>query len=74
VSLVPNPTNGLLTINSHYDFTKIELLSITGQILLSESVKSKSHQINLIDFAEGIYFVRVTYTNGVITVRKVVKQ
>lgn len=70
----PNPTNGSVTISSKYDFEKVELLSITGQILLSETVNSKSHQLQLQNFTEGIYFVRVFYPNGLSTVKKVIKQ
>jgi uncharacterized repeat protein (TIGR01451 family) len=74
VGISPNPTNGTVSITSRYDFEKIELLSITGQILSSETVNSKSHQLNLTNFSEGIYFVRLIYPNGLSNVKKVVKQ
>jgi hypothetical protein len=74
MSLAPNPTNGLLAISSKVDFEKIELLSITGQILLSETVHAKTHQLPLQNFVEGIYFVRVVYSKGLSTVKKVIKQ
>lgn len=74
VSMSPNPTNALLTIASQLDFTKIELLSITGQVLLSETVNTKSYQLQLQNFAEGIYFVKASYANGLSNVKKVVKQ
>ena len=74
VRLSPNPSNGLLTISSESNFTKVELLSITGQILLQESVNSKTHQLQLQNFAEGIYFVKVCYTNGASVTKKVIKQ
>lgn len=72
VRLVPNPANDLLTVTSRYHFEKVELLSITGQVLLSELVNSKTHQLQLQNFAEGIYFVRVVYPNGLSTVKKVI--
>ncbi|MBK6984561.1 MAG: T9SS type A sorting domain-containing protein [Bacteroidetes bacterium] len=72
MSLAPNPTNGLLTISSLHDFTKIEVLSITGQILLSETVDSKTHQLELQNFAEGIYFVRVSYADEQSVMKKVI--
>jgi len=71
MSLAPNPTNGLLTISSQNNFTKIEVLSITGQILLSETVDSKTHQLELQNFAEGIYFVRISYEDGQSVTKKV---
>ena len=74
MSFAPNPSNGLLTISSLNDFTKIDLLSLTGQTLLSESINSKTHQLNLTNFAEGIYFVRVSYEDGRRLTKKIIKQ
>jgi len=73
-SMIPNPTNGLLTISTRYEFEKVELLNITGQVLLSETVNDKTHALQLQNLAEGIYFVKVIYTNGMSVTKKVVKQ
>ncbi len=72
ITLQPNPSNGLISINSRYQMQKVELISVAGQILLSEITNDKSQQLNLSDFAEGIYFVRVGYANGLSTVKKVI--
>jgi hypothetical protein len=74
MSLVPNPTNGLLTISTSNDFEKIELTNITGQVLLSEMVNSHTYQLQLQNFAEGIYFVKVSYADGRSYTKKVIKQ
>ncbi len=74
VNIAPNPTNGLITINSKFDIERIELLNLTGQILLSEPLNKKEYQLQLQDFAEGIYFVKCTYANGLNISRKIVKQ
>ena len=74
VNISPNPTNGLLTITSKYNFEKIELSNVTGQVLLSETVNDKTHQLQLQNFAEGIYFVKIVYDNGMSVTKKVVKQ
>ena len=74
MSLIPNPTNGLLTITSKYNFEKIELFGVTGQVLLSETVNDKTHQLHLQNLAEGIYFVKIVYANGQSVTKKVVKQ
>jgi hypothetical protein len=70
--ILPNPANDLTIVTSRYDFEKVEFLSITGQVLLSETINSKTHQLQLQHFAEGIYFVRVVYPNGLSTVKKVI--
>ena len=72
--ILPNPASDVLNVTSRFDFEKIELLSITGQVLLSEIVNSKTHQLQLQNFAEGIYFVKISYTNGMSVTKKVVKQ
>ena len=72
--ILPNPANDLVTVTSRYDFEKIELLSITGQVLLTETVNSKTHQLQLQNFAEGIYFVKVSYADGRSLTKKVIKQ
>jgi hypothetical protein len=78
MNLMPNPTNGLLNISSKNDFEKIELLSLTGQVLLTETVSEKhlpiTIGIQLQNFADGIYYVRVIYSNGMSVTKKVVKQ
>lgn len=74
ISLHPNPANGLVTISGKYDFEKIVLLSITGQVLLSETVNSKKHELQLQNLAEGIYFLKVVYANGMSVTKKIIKQ
>jgi hypothetical protein len=72
--ILPNPSNDLVTITSRFDFEKVELLSITGQVLLTETINSKSHQLQLQNFAEGIYFAKVVYPNGLSVTKKIIKQ
>ena len=72
ITLQPNPTNGIVNISSRFEMQKIEILNIAGQVLLSEIVNDKSHQLSLNDFSVGIYFVRVVYPNGLSSIKKVV--
>jgi hypothetical protein len=72
--LFPNPTNGLVTINSVYEFKKMEIYNITGALLLSETMNTKSHQLQLQNFAEGIYLVKISYADGRSLTKKVMKQ
>jgi len=72
VNIYPVPTNGIIIVSSKNDFNKMELLSITGQVLLSETATGKNHQLQLQNFAEGIYFVRITTYNGLSVTKKIV--
>ncbi|MBL7935323.1 MAG: T9SS type A sorting domain-containing protein [Bacteroidia bacterium] len=72
ISINPNPTNGSLTINSKTELQKIEILSITGQVLLSEMPTNVLHTLHLDNFANGIYFVNVYQSNRIVKREKIV--
>ena len=65
ISLVPNPTAGVSTLNvelSQAADVKVHLINVVGQILFfeeSQNSTSISYSLNLSDFPEGIYFVRI---------------
>jgi hypothetical protein len=72
VSMNPNPTNGSLTINSKTELQKIEVVSITGTVLLSEFSTNISHTLNLENFGNGMYFVNVYQNNRIVKRERVV--
>jgi hypothetical protein len=72
ISISPNPTNGSLTINSKTELQKIEVVSITGQILLSEVPTNVSHTLQLDNFANGICFLNVYQKDRVVKREKIV--
>ena len=71
-TLQPNPTNGLINISSRFEMQRIEVMNVAGQMLLSELTNDKSQQLNIADFSEGIYFVRVVYPNEQSVTKKVI--
>jgi uncharacterized repeat protein (TIGR03803 family) len=73
LTIHPNPAYDLISITSSINISKIKLLSLTGQIVLSESVNSKQHHLQLQNFSNGIYFLEVQYTNGMKKTEKIVK-
>ena len=72
ISIAPNPTNGLLAIASNNVMQNIIVTNIAEQILLHETSNEKSHQLQLQNFAEGIYFVKITFENGQNITKKIV--
>ena len=72
IILQPNPTTGLITISSIYEMQKIEVTNIAGQILLQETINSKTHQLQLNNFSQAIYFIKVNYSNGLSVTKKVI--
>ncbi|RKS21943.1 putative secreted protein (Por secretion system target) [Flavobacterium endophyticum] len=66
--LYPNPTNGMVTVEFSRDVTaeKIEVYSITGQLILSDTNKTahSSRQFNMERFPSGVYLVKITTAQG----------
>ena len=72
ILISPNPTNGSLTINSKTELQKVEVVAITGQILLSETPTNVSHILHLQNFSNGIYFVNVYQYDRIVKREKIV--
>lgn len=72
ITLQPNPTNGLISISCRVEMQKIEIINVAGQILLPETISAKTHQLQLQNFSQGIYFIKVYYPNGLSVTRKVI--
>lgn len=72
ISLHPNPTNGVLTINSTTELQKIEVMAITGQLLISEVPLSTNHVLHLDHLANGVYFVNLYQNNRIVKREKII--
>lgn len=68
----PNPTNDMVYIENKESIDKIELCTITGQVLLVQKVDSNKTDLNLNSFSSGIYFVKV-FSNGKNKTFKIIK-
>jgi hypothetical protein len=67
----PNPTSDFVTIKSINIMRKIVLTTITGQLLLSETANDDNHVLQLQNYADGIYFLKVFYDNGMSVTKKI---
>ena len=78
ISLYPNPTSGSITIqlNAIISTTdaEIQLFDVYGKRLQIMSISSDKAEIDLSQYAPGIYLIELTINGKVITVRKVVKR
>ncbi len=72
ILIFPNPANGLITIKNTKEIQKMEVMNVAGQILMCEPGKSKTQQLMLDYFAEGIYFVKIYNSDNSIAWKKVV--
>ncbi len=66
----PNPTNEILNIVADENITNIQVLNMAGQVVSSRDNNSENIQLNVSEYAAGIYFVKV-YTQSEVTIHKV---
>lgn len=74
VGMYPNPANSSVTIQSNTKLEKVELLSITGQIMLSEKGSGTHYQLDLANIANGVYMVHFYSADQKVTRKKLVVQ
>ena len=73
LEIYPNPTNNLINIRQEKASSiTIQVLDITGKILITTFSTNQLTTIDLSEFTNGIYLVKVTSGNS-ITVEKIIK-
>ena len=71
IDLFPNPTRGLLKIDTESDIYAISVFSINGELL--QTVNGNQPVIDISNLETGIYFVKVTSSHGIL-VQKIIKR
>jgi uncharacterized repeat protein (TIGR01451 family) len=71
VSIYPNPTSDILNFQTNEDINQLKIYSITGQLL--QSFEKPAKQINLSNFTQGIYKLKLDI-NGKIITKKLIKK
>jgi hypothetical protein len=69
-SLYPNPASDLLTITGREKISRVVILNLAGQTLISNTYNAAQADVNIAALPKGLYFVRV---NG-IEISKFVKE
>lgn len=73
LSIFPNPTSTLLTIESNNpDNHSINITSLNGQLIYSTRMEGTTHQIDLSSFQKGAYFITIR-SKDYVTTRKIIK-
>ncbi len=73
ISILPNPTTGIVTLNTTEQIQSLAVYSILGQEVLTMNPTATSFEINLSNVAAGTYFVKAT-SNGTTSVQKIIKE
>ncbi len=70
-SVYPNPTTGVLTVQSKTAIVQIEIHNLLGQLVLSNT---NQNTIDISGVSQGIYFIKVKDQNGNFGTQKLVKK
>lgn len=67
-SVYPNPTRGELTIrNDEFVIRRVELMDITGRVVMNDVVNAGIYTVNRTDLSNGVYLMRVVFDDNQVT-------
>ncbi len=70
----PNPNTGVFTIElSQQGSASIQIMDLTGRVVMNDSFSDSKHEINISALSNGIYYARVKNAQGVSTL-KIIKE
>lgn len=72
VELYPNPTMNAFQIS--VDAKKIEIFSLTGQLIQTENNCMANKEINISNLDKGIYIVKITNSDSISVSKKLIKE
>ena len=73
VTIAPNPTKGMVKINSKDKITSIQLFDLQGRIIRSSTANTLTTDFDLSQQTTGIYFLKI-YTLKGVKVEKIMKE
>lgn len=72
VELYPNPSTNAFQIS--VDAKKVEIYSLTEQLIQTENNLLANKEINISDLAKGIYIVKITNSDAISVSKKLIKE
>jgi hypothetical protein len=73
ISVYPNPTNGIVTVNSNNSIKSIQLYDVQGRLLQTNLVNENETTIDVSTKAKGVYFLKILSDKGM-KVEKIVRE
>lgn len=76
IKIFPNPTDEILNIiiDKQYENPIVNIVDVTGKVLIRELLSGVNNTINLSSLTKGIYILYVKDGNGVIGKQKLIKK
>ncbi|MBI3519049.1 MAG: T9SS type A sorting domain-containing protein [Bacteroidetes bacterium] len=66
-SVYPNPTKGVLNVNSEDELLEMEVFNVQGQLMKHKDCQSFSDSMDLSEFEAGIYFLKCRMAKKTVT-------
>lgn len=73
VLIYPNPAKEMFTVKTEATFQLCEITNMLGQLLYSVSIPETEFQVDVSSFNAGIYLIRLSGSNGVVTKKIVIE-
>ncbi len=75
INIYPNPLgNGVINIKSDIALADITIVNLSGLPVFQNNIENKKYvNVNVSQFADGYYLVRLTDKEGNVTTRRLVK-
>ena len=74
IDVYPNPTTGMVQVSSSkFQVSGVDVYDVYGKLLNTLSACGNEVEVNLGDYAAGVYFLRISTEDGVVTKRIVKK-
>jgi hypothetical protein len=71
VLVYPNPTNGIISIQSEKAISTIQIMNVLGEIIYSDNINSDKYEVDLSKNGKGIYFYTIKNNEGIVSVGKI---
>lgn len=69
----PNPAHETVNVSTTMDVQKVEVMNYLGQVIFSQNTTNNNFTLNVSNYADGVYFIRISGNDGIAT-QKLIKK
>ena len=69
----PNPAHETVNVSTTMDVQKVEIMNYLGQVIFSQNTTNNNFTLNVANYADGVYFIRLSGNDGIAT-QKLIKK
>lgn len=73
VSIFPNPVQESMNVSANNTIVNVQVVNLVGQVVLTQTIDSKTASINTSNLKPGVYNVRINLADGTINKKIVVE-